>query len=103
MGSNGSNENSGGSWNNGDSGNNNGGNGNSGGSWNAEGNGNNGGTWNNNGHGSSGNKTGSCPPYLGRTGRSIGQNNGRCIRDSDCPSQLKCCYLTQGYQCTRPQ
>merc|ERR1719499_2468362 len=113
---NGGHGNNGGSWNNGSNGNsgegdagnnnghwNNGGSGNSGGSWNTEGNGNNGGTWNNNGHGNSGNKAGSCPSYLGRTGRSISQNNGICIRDSDCPAQLKCCYLTQGYQCTRPQ
>merc|ERR1719499_2081877 len=29
--------------------------------------------------------------------------NGRCIRDSECPGSLKCCYLYNGYQCTQPQ
>merc|ERR1712066_156850 len=30
-------------------------------------------------------------------------NNGRCIRDSEFPGSLKCCYLYRGYQCTQPQ
>merc|ERR1719376_1555558 len=30
-------------------------------------------------------------------------NNGHCIRDSECPGSLKCCYLANGYQCIRPQ
>merc|ERR1712226_1727834 len=68
--------------------------------------------WNNN-------KPGSCPPYHGRRRRSPEeapwrhggsgfnpghhQDHGRCIRDSECPGSLKCCYLTSGYQCTQPQ
>merc|ERR1712038_605199 len=32
-----------------------------------------------------------------------GNGGGRCIRDSECPGSLKCCYLYSGYQCTQPQ
>merc|ERR1719244_1773473 len=74
------------------------------------------------------NKPGQCPTYNGRkrrspeqlssSGRTFGNNGGwnnggqgynpgynygRCIRDSECPGSLKCCYLYNGYQCTQPQ
>merc|ERR1711915_1137571 len=77
-----------------------------------------GGGWNNgNNGGYNNNKPGTCPPYDGRYKRSPvpqdanggrhfgggggnnGWNNGgggyggRCIRDSECPGSLKCCYL----------
>merc|ERR1711874_145739 len=71
------------------------------------------------GGGRNNNKPGSCPPYHGRMRRSperapwdhggSGYNPGhhhhpgRCIRDSECPRSLKCCYLHGGYQCTTPQ
>merc|ERR1711874_134448 len=88
---------------------------NGGGGWN-----NGGGGWNNGG-GYNNNKPGSCPPYSGRRKRSPEEapwNNGgsgynpghghgghggeRCIRDSECPGAMKCCYRRSGYQCTRP-
>merc|ERR1711936_1357255 len=80
-----------------------------------------GGGWNNGG-GYNNNKPGSCPPYNGRRRRSPeeapwnnggsgynpghghgGHGGGRCIRDSECPGAMKCCYRRSGYQCTRPQ
>ena len=73
--------------------------------------------WNSGGN--SNNKPGTCPPYNGRRRRSPEkapwihggsgynpghhQSHGRCIRDSECPGSLKCCYLYSGYQCTQPQ
>merc|ERR1712038_1244163 len=71
-------------------------------------------------NGGNNNKPGSCPPYNGRRGRRSPEdapwhhggsgyhpghheNHGRCIRDSECPRSLKCCYLYGGYQCTTPQ
>ena len=79
-----------------------------------------GGGWNNGG-GYNNNKPGSCPPYNGRRKRSPeeapwnnggsgynpghghgGHGGGRCIRDSECPGAMKCCYRRSGYQCTRP-
>merc|ERR1712024_341651 len=57
--------------------------------------------WNSGGNNN--NKPGTCPPYHGRrsswqhggSGYNPGshQHHGRCIRDSECPGELKCCYL----------
>merc|ERR1712119_26669 len=66
------------------------------------------------------NKPGSCPPYNGRRRRRSPEeaprhhggsgynpghhhNQGGCIRDTECPRSLKCCYLHGGSQCTTPQ
>merc|ERR1712117_51800 len=67
---------------------------NNGGSWNNGWNG--GGNWNNGGSGSGFN-----PGY--NNGWNNGGGGGRCIRDSECPGSLKCCYLYNGYQCIQPQ
>merc|ERR1739842_167755 len=61
-----------------------------GGGWN-----NGGGGWNNGGNWNSGG-SGYNPGY------NNGYGGGRCIRDSECPGSLKCCYLYNGYQCTQP-
>eukprot|EP00092_Neocalanus_flemingeri_P030600 GFUD01033225.1.p1 GENE.GFUD01033225.1~~GFUD01033225.1.p1 ORF type:complete len:175 (-),score=34.79 GFUD01033225.1:74-598(-) len=100
----------------------NGGNGNNGGNWNNGGN-------NNNKAGTCPNYNGrkkrspEQAPRGSNSGSSFGHNNGgwnnggqgfrpghnnnngqgRCIRDSECPGSLKCCYLYNGYQCTQPQ
>ena len=66
-----------------------------------------GGGWGNNGgnvwNGGSG--SGFNPGYNNGWGNGNGgwNNGGRCIRDSECPGSLKCCYLYNGYQCTQPQ
>merc|ERR1719422_590882 len=59
--------------------------------------------------GYSNNKPGSCPSYSGRRRRSPEEapwscgggygSGGQCIRDSECPGSLKCCFLYNGYQC----
>ena len=42
------------------------------------------------------------PGYNGGYGGGYG-SGGQCIRDSECPGSLKCCFLYNGYQCYQPQ